>query len=175
MEKEKLKIVLSKLGVKLRIKYKRIQPEVIVGLGSNTVFKEIKPPFRTIEELHIELEDWLGDDLMECFPVYVVTEKLKEELNNSSFSGFNFKTMEVTNAEYFGDNYQLDIKLPKFYWMEIVGEFRKDDFVLSDKKELLINEKFLKVLVDKFKTKYLEIEPKRNEFDDLLDEMLSES
>ena len=60
--------------------YKIIQPEVIVGLGEKTEFLEKEAPFKTITKLHIKLEDWLGDDLMECFPCYIITENLKNEL-----------------------------------------------------------------------------------------------
>jgi len=50
-------------------------PEVIVGLGSLT---EYEAGSTSIKKLHILLEDWLGDDLMKCHPVYFVTENKKE-------------------------------------------------------------------------------------------------
>lgn len=59
--------------------YKILQPEIIVGIGDNTLFLEKDPPFRTIKRLHIELENWLGDDLKECFPCYIITENLKKD------------------------------------------------------------------------------------------------
>ena len=154
-------------------KYIKIQPEVIVGLGERTIFKELEPPFITLENLQIELEDWLGDDLMECFPAYIVTKNLKEALEKSKFSGFEFKKMEVSKAEYFEDNYQLDIELPKFYWMVAVGAFGNGDVVLSSKDELFISERLLNFLKEKFITKIMDIDPEQDsEQEDILKKLL---
>ena len=53
-------------------KYNKIFPEVIVGLGDNIEYyptEFIEGQKRLITKFHIKLEDWLGDDLMECFPL----------------------------------------------------------------------------------------------------------
>jgi hypothetical protein len=155
--------------------YNIIQPEVVVGIGENTEFEEKTPPFLTLKKLHINLEDWLGDDLMECHPAYIVTETLKIGLENSNFSGFTFQNMEVTKDEYFDNNYQQKKSLPIFYWMKVDGKKDVDDLFIGDAKSLLINEDLLKYLKSDFSTKYLEIDPERNEFDDLLDKMIAES
>ena len=153
--------------------YLKIQPEVIVGLGERTEFSEIVPPFKTITNLHIMLEDWLGDDLMECFPAYIVTDNLKNALVESSYSGFQFKTMEVTQAEYFDDNFQLDKELPIFHWMVISGNIGSEDMALNNKKELFIRSDFLEFLNNDFDLNYLIVNPEKNEFDDLLEQMLN--
>jgi hypothetical protein len=155
--------------------YHIIQPEVIVGLGDKTEFEEKTPPFLTLKRLHINLEDWLGDDLMECHPAYIVTEALKVALEKSDFSGFTFENMEVTKDEYFNDNYHQKKPLSKFYWMKIAGKIDVDDFFIGDAKSLLANEDLITYLKNNFSTKYLEINPERNEFDDLLDKMIAES
>ena len=92
-------------------KYNKLNPEVIVGLGEKTEFLEKEPPFTTVTKLHIALEDWLGDDLMECFPCYIVTEELKKYLAQSHFTGFELMEMEVTKAECFNENYQWRIQV----------------------------------------------------------------
>ncbi|GAL82602.1 hypothetical protein JCM19274_5677 [Algibacter lectus] len=155
--------------------YIKIQPEVICGLGEKTTFKEFEPPFKTILNLHIDLEDWLGDDLMECYPAFIITEKLKKGLEISDFSGFKFSEMEVSKAEYFEDNYQLEKPVPIFFWLQVIGQEFADDILLNDKKELYLKPKLLKYLQGKFNVNYLQVEPQRNEFDDLLDNMLLES
>jgi len=154
--------------------YKKIQPEVIVGLGTRTIFKETEPPFLTIISLHIDLEDWLGDDLMECFPVLLVSNELKIGLENSNFTGFQFHEMEVTKAQYFNDNYQLNKELPKFYWMKIIGEKGLDDMIRDNTtRELFVKNTLIEFLKKKFIVKYMEVNPERNEFDDLLDKMIA--
>lgn len=155
--------------------YQTIQPEVITGLGKNTEFLEKKPPFLTVTKLHIQLEDWLGDDLMECHPCYIVTEKLKEGLQNTGFSGFDFAEMTITKDDYFDNNYQLKKELPKFYWLQVIGKQNIDDIVIGTEKSLLIEEKMLTYLQENFILNYMDINPERNEFDDLLDKMIAES
>ena len=154
--------------------YKSIVPEVIVGLGERTEFAEKEPPFKTVIKLHILLEDWLGDDLMKCHPCYIVTDSLKAALETSHFTGFEFDKMKVTKDEYFNDNYQLDKPLPKFYWMKINGQKDKDNLYISN-YDLYISSEMLEYLKKYFSIKYIDIEPERNEFDDLIDKMIAES
>ena len=104
------------------MKYHIIEPEVIVGLGEKTEFLEKEPPFNTVVKLHIQLEDWLGDDLMVNSNCYIVTESLREAVEASDFTGFNIMDLEQTKDEYFDDNYHQEKPLPKFYWMEVIGK-----------------------------------------------------
>ena len=153
--------------------YKKIQPEVIVGLGNKTVFLEQQPPFRTVVSLHIELEDWLGDDLMECTPCLIVSETLKTALQVSGFSGYEFAEMEVTKGEYFDNNYRLKKTLPKFHRMVITGRDKIDDLFIGDDFMLFISDILLDYIKENFSVKYMEIDPGRDEFDDLLDRMIA--
>jgi hypothetical protein len=98
--------------------YLIVRPEVIVGIGGNTEYyptEFIEGKKRLVTKLHIQLEDWLGDDLMEIYPCYIVTQQLKEALENNSFIGFTFAGIEVTEDEYFEDNYQLEKPRPDFF------------------------------------------------------------
>lgn len=155
--------------------YKKIQPEVIIGLGGNTEFSEQQPPFKTVLNLHIELEDWLGDDLMECHPCYIVTEPLKNYLEGAGFTGFEFADIEVTRGEYFGDNCQVDKALPRFYWLRITGKENADDLFIGKGYTLFASDVFINCLKNKFSVNHLAIEPERDELDDLLDKMIAES
>jgi hypothetical protein len=156
--------------------YKVIQPEVIVGLGDKTVFVEAVAPFKTVAKLHVELEDWLGDDLMECYPCYLVTEDLKDKLSQSDIKGYVIEPMQLTKNEYFANNYRLEKKLPKFYWLKIVGlKDRGDDMYIGEEKALFASDKLLDFLKKQATIKYMEVDPQKNEFDDLLDQMIADS
>jgi hypothetical protein len=155
--------------------YKVVQPEVIVGIGNDTEFAETVAPFKTVNGLHIDLEDWLGDDLMECHPCYIITEDLKNGLKKTAFSGYTISELKLTKSEYFADNYSVKKKLPVFYWFKINGKVNIDDVYLGDGRSLFLSEKFIKYLKENFTVKYLEIDPQRNEFDDLLDQMIADS
>lgn len=139
-------------------KYIKIQPEVIIGLGERTEFLEKKPPFNTITKLHIQLEDWLGDDLMLNSNCYIVTKPLKEALEKSDFTGFEFSEMEVTKDEYFDNNFQLKRELPSFYWMKIIGDKDKEDMYMYS-LDLYCSDSFLDFLRNKFQIKYLDVDP----------------
>lgn len=153
-------------------KYQAVQPEVVVGLGKRTEFLEKEPPFKTVATLHLLLEDWLGDDLMECYPCYIATEELKTNLENTEFTGFEFVHMIVTIDDNFKENYQLDKPLPNFYQMKIVGVEGRYDIFIGESNVLSIENQFLNYLQKTSTTNYLDISPSRNEFDDLLDRML---
>lgn len=155
--------------------YKKIQPEVIVGLGDNTEFLEKAAPFKTVIKLHINLEDWLGDDLMECYPCYIITENLKKLLEDNSFKGFEIQDMNVSLDENFENNYQQSKPLPEFYRLKITGLRNNDDLFLDEERNLNISGAFLDFLESNVDLKHLEIEPERNDFDDLLDQMIAES
>ena len=140
------------------MKYHIIEPEVIVGIGEKTEFLENRPPYKTVIKLHINLEDWLGDDLMLNSNCYIVTESLKNSLQKSEYSGFEFHDLELTKDEYFDDNYHQDRSLEKFYWMKINGERHMNDLFMNN-LELYASERLLNFLQKNFQTKYLRIDP----------------
>ncbi|WP_128572333.1 MULTISPECIES: hypothetical protein [Chryseobacterium] len=83
--------------------------------------------------------------------------------------------MIVTKGEYLNDNYQLNKSLPEFYWMKIIGKQDVDDIIIGPEKSLLVDEELLNYLKNNFTLNYMDINPERNEFDDLLDQMIAKS
>ena len=154
------------------MKYDKIVPEIIVGLGDNTTFDDNNSPTKNVVHLHINLENWLGDDLMENDTCFVITHRLKEYLVQSKYSGFEFEEMEVTLDTYFEDNYHLGIPLPVFYRLKVIGKESKDDLYIA-KSYLYITNTLLKDLQDNFLIKNAQINPGRNEFDDFIDKMIA--
>lgn len=153
--------------------YNKVEPEVIVGLGDNTEFLEKKPPFRTVTHLHIDLEDWLGDDLMECHPCYIVTEQLKKALEKTRYTGFEFAEMEVSKNKYFKNNYRLNKPVPNFYWMKIIGEENKDDFYMSSESVLMCNSEVVEFISKNFTHKYMDVDLEQDPEDkDFLNKLL---
>ena len=104
-----------------------------------------------------------------------MSERLKLFLEKSDFRGFDFNTIEITKAEYFDDNYDLDIPLPKFYWMKIIGKADKNDFYLESKIDLYCSERLLIKLRELFSLNNLEIDPvKDDELEAFLNQLLDE-
>lgn len=109
-------------------------------MGEHTVIdNSIYPP--KIQKLHINVEDWMGDNIMEKFPVYIITERLKKGLQTTDFKGFKINNLELTTDEYFFEHYQLKKEIPKFYWLLVIGKKNKDDLYIDDQNILNISEK----------------------------------
>ena len=138
------------------ITYKRVLPEILVSLGDNTVFDDPDSPQKNIVKLHMNLENWLGDDLLWSFPEVIVTEKLRHSLKENKFSGFYFTEIEVTFDTYFEDNYHLDIPIPNFYWMKVNGKEDVDDIFIK-KSQLYLSEKLFDFLSKNFSINNLKV------------------
>lgn len=139
------------------INYKRVLPETLLDLGENTVFDNPDAVDNNVVKLHINIENWLGDDLLWNFPEVIVTERLRNSLESSEFTEFYFDEMEVSFDTYFEDNYQLDIPIPKFYWMKVKGVENIDDFFMKD-YELYLSEKVFNFLSKNFSIKNLTVD-----------------
>ena len=80
-----------------------IEPEVAGGLGERTVMnRSVHPPI--VIQLHYELEGWLGDAILESFPVFIVTEQAKCALTQAGITGADFDTVDVTTGDQFKGN-----------------------------------------------------------------------
>lgn len=119
--------------------YKFIEPEVAGGFGEKTQMdNSFFPP--VIRTLHYEFDGWLGDDILESFPCYIVTESLKNGIESEKLSGISFDNVFVSKSESFIELYP-DRELPSFFWAKINGEPYKDDFFITKENTLAISEK----------------------------------
>ena len=149
--------------------YLKIEPEVLAGLGEETVFGNSN---EDVLSIHINIEDWLGDDLLTCHPVFLVTEQLKSKLEKTTLSGFAFADIKQSFDEYFNDNFHLKIPIPEFYWLKINGQESKDDLFINQDKNLMVSETCLKFLKENAKLEYCEIDSlEDSDMDDLFDDL----
>jgi len=123
-----------------------VEPEVAGGLGNSTIMdRSVHPP--VVHKLHFVFEGWDGDDILETFPCYIVTEKLRNSIEINNFTGYEFADVTVDTSENFKDIYS-NVKLPKFYWLKVNGIVCKDDFGISQDNRLVVSESFKKILED---------------------------
>ncbi|QEM02866.1 hypothetical protein DIU31_004805 [Mucilaginibacter rubeus] len=120
--------------------YRIIEPEVAGGIGNETVMNtKVHPPI--IDKLHYEFAGWSGDDILESFPCYIITERLKKEIEFRNLKGIGFDDVLISRSNEFEDFYP-NTDLPKFYWAKINGAFENnDDFIVGDDFRLLISPK----------------------------------
>ena len=121
-----------------------LSPEVAGGLGKNTVMSRTEHP-PSVSRLHYELDGWLGDDLVESFPCFVVTSRLADGLGRSSLSGVELREVEITTSEQFRELYP-DRLIPTFAWLHVVGKPGSDDFGADAQGRLVVSEKAFHLL-----------------------------
>jgi len=125
-------------------RYFVVEPEVAGELGADTVMdSSVHPP--RVSRLHYELNGWLGDDLLESFPCYVVTERCKTALEKEGFTGYSVAPVKVTVSDTFRELYP-GRSLPTFHWLKVNGTAGKDDFGLAKDHRLAVSEGVLRVL-----------------------------
>lgn len=106
-----------------------IEPEVAGGLGADTVMDtSVHPP--RVDRLVYEFAGWLGDDLLEAFPCFIVTERLAEALRDSGLTGFQFAELAVSTTPEFAEHYRGP--LPRFLWLKVHGRPGIDDLWVDD-------------------------------------------
>jgi len=123
-----------------------VEPEIAGQLGANTVMDTTKHP-PVVMQLHHEFEGWLGDDLLECFPCFLVTERLAEALSRSGTTGYELREVEITRSQTFDDLYPMRV-LPRFWWLNIVAGSADSDFRLSKDGRLDVSDRVYELLRD---------------------------
>ncbi len=124
--------------------YYNLSPEVAGGLGERTVMDtSVHPP--RVQRLHYEMAGWLGDELLESFPCFIVTARVRDALLGLGASGCTFDTVEISRSDTFEELYP-DRMLPPFYWLKVQGRAGVDDVGLSDDNRLVVSKRVLDLL-----------------------------
>jgi hypothetical protein len=118
--------------------YYSFEPEVACQLGDKSILNSsVHPPIVT--KLHCVFDGWLGDDIIEVFPCYVITEKFKEGIIKYKLSGCSFEDVIVSKSDVFKELYP-NRNLPNFFRLIVTGKKDVDDFVISNDNILLVSE-----------------------------------
>ncbi|MEE4079515.1 hypothetical protein [Pseudomonas viridiflava] len=124
--------------------YYYIEPEVAGGLGDNSIIDtSCHPPKITL--LEYKFEGWLGDDLLESFPCFIITKRLADAISKIPLSGFGLLPVKISKSENFIENHS-QVKLPEFQWLKIYGSAGIDDFGLTQNYDLVISKPVLEIL-----------------------------
>lgn len=120
------------------MKYFVVAPEVSGGLGPSTQMDTgTHPPI--IRSLEYRFDGWLGDEILEAFPCFIVTESLAATFLETGFTGFEVGEVSVTTSDQFEDSLP-GVQLPKFVWLEVVGSAGSDDFGIGPDYRLVVSE-----------------------------------
>lgn len=137
-----------------------IEPEVSGGIGENTVYQNYDAIVESgaipiITHLHFVFEGWLGDDILEVTPCFLVSEKLKKMIERESLCGYKFQNIEISLSDNFLEMYP-NRELPTFFRLIPLGKviiqeesytnWDNMDFCISDKAYLVLSEQAKKVI-----------------------------
>ncbi len=126
------------------MKYYYLEPEVAGGFGSETNL--IPGPSRpTVTALHYVFDGWLGDEILESTPCFIVTERLAALIKSHDLTGANTAAVRIDRSEQFTDLHP-NTELPPFVWLKIHGEPGVDDFSMTDNGTLVVSERAWNVL-----------------------------
>jgi hypothetical protein len=132
-----------------------VSPEVAGELGENTTMdSSVHPP--RVYRLHHHFNGWLGDELLEAFPCFLVSSALAKSLEEARLVGFSLDTVEVSVSHEFQELYP-GRPLPEFRWFKLTGEDCHADFRLTPDFRLEVSSRALNVL-KKFKIAHATIE-----------------
>ena len=105
--------------------------------------------------MHFIFSGWLGDDIIESTPCFIITDDLKKWIEKSQLSGYKFQEVEVSLSDEFVELYS-NREIPEFKRLipnsSVVVEDKTytkwsgGDFSLSDKSYLVVSEKALDIL-----------------------------
>ncbi len=124
--------------------YYRLSPEVAGGLGEDTIMDRTHVP-PIVSRLHYVFDGWLGDDIVESYPCFIVTGAVAERLQQSNANGFTLREVEVSTSDEFKDQ-SVSRDLPIFRWLDVTGIPGKDDFGLDTDGRLVVSDRVLTIL-----------------------------
>lgn len=137
-----------------------LEPEVAGEIGSNTVYDNYDEvrynrAYPKISYLHFVFLGWLGDDILESTPCFVITEKLMDKIKESKLSGCKFEKIEISLSDEFNEMYP-NRQMPNFVRLIPTGNvhiednsynnWTGEDFNVSDKLYLVVSEKALDII-----------------------------
>jgi hypothetical protein len=109
-----------------------LEPEVPGGWGTDIIADAtIHPP--KIIKAHVEFDGWLGDELLESFPIYLVSKSLATNLLKANLTGFTIENCTISKSETFNSLYS-QTSLPEFLWLVISGDNSQYDLFIDPKK-----------------------------------------
>lgn len=134
--------------------YYLLEPEVSGQFGEKSELDtNVHPPI--VEKLHVIFDGWLGDDIIELFPCFIVSERLRNGIKRSALTGYQFDNIILTKSKQFKEIYGERI-IPNFYWFKINGKLELDDFWISKNHMLSVTKQALDLL-NKFNINYADI------------------
>lgn len=125
----------------------KLTPDVAGELGDETELdRSVHPP--RVQRFAYVIDNWLGDDLLEAYPTFMVTENLVGPLDGSELNGYEIRQAEVTIEEEARETLSMigRTEFPDFRWLHVIGKAGRDDLGVTATGDLVVSERALNVL-----------------------------
>ncbi len=141
------------------MRYYVLGPEVPGGLGERSVLINRPGTYPLVERLHFEFgPGTLGNDLMETYPVFMVTRALADALRATTLTGFALSTDLEVSVDENVEELEPDWPVPVIEWLRVSGLAGSDDFGLDETARLVVSEDALSAL-RRFKIDGCQVDP----------------
>jgi len=124
-----------------------VEPEVAGGLADQTVLDTSRHP-PIVKRLHYVFSGWMGDDIVETFPCFIVTSRLAEAIAAARLSGAEFDDVVISkDPQFVRFSMEVANNLPAWRWLRPAGEPHASDFWQQRPDgRLVVSERSLDVL-----------------------------
>lgn len=101
------------------------------------------PP--SVSDLQYRFSGWLGDVLLESFPVFIISEEAAATLAREGLSGAAFEDVQVIVTQEFRERHT-GPPLPRFVRLKPPATVGDTDFALAGDGRLVVSRKALRIL-----------------------------
>ncbi|NYI58239.1 hypothetical protein [Cellulomonas soli] len=108
-----------------------------------------------LSNVSLQFEGWLGDDLIETYPLFAVTDRLRAALRASGVSGVSFEQVPTIRSEQLLELQPGD-EIGTWSLMAVTGRAGTDDAWLSPRWMLMVSQRFWDV-ASRFQLTYCDI------------------
>jgi hypothetical protein len=126
-----------------------LRPEVAGGLGPSSMLDtDVHPP--RVHRLHYEFADWMGDVLLETFPVFIIERGTGEAAQAAGLTGAELAPVETSVTPEGQEMLEMAgvDSLPEFAWLKVHGKPGVDDFGQLPDAGLVVSDRALSLLRD---------------------------
>jgi hypothetical protein len=122
----------------------RLEPQVAGELGADTVLdSSTHPP--TVSRVHYVLDQPDTDELVESFPVFLISTSLGSRLQNAHATGFKLAKAIVRPSEGYRALYR-DAPHREYLWMQVRGTAGRSDFWLDESFRMCVSDRAMAIL-----------------------------
>ena len=126
------------------MKYYIVTPAAEAETGEEAIFSSKDNP-RKIIFLHVYLVTYPESELIQAYPAFIVTKKLRSAMESTGISGAKFLPCKVSKDPQY-DDYSNTPDLPEMFGLEPFGVEDIDDIVFYSGTKIKASDRFVRLL-----------------------------